>query len=336
MVIFIQIHISLLILYGGAGMRKVLITGALGQIGSELTTYLREIYGVDNVVASGRRVPKGSKVVEDGIYELVNIDDAEQIANAVKKHKIDTIIHLAAVLSAVGEANPAKAWDVNMGGLYKVLEIGREFGCSVFTPSSIAAFGPTSQKVKTPQDDIQRPTTMYGVTKVAGELLCDYYYKRFGVDTRGVRFPGLISYETLPGGGTTDYAVHIYYEALKHKKYASFIKEGTYMDMMYMPDALEAIVKLIEADPSKLIHRNAFNVTAMSFAPEHVAAEIKKHIPEFEMTYDVDPVRQSIAESWPDSLDDTAAREEWGWNPKYDLAAMTKDMLTKLKEKEGL
>lgn len=336
MVIFIQIHISLLILYGGAGMRKVLITGALGQIGSELTTYLREIYGVDNVVASGRRVPKGSKVVEDGIYELVNIDDAEQIANAVKKHKIDTIIHLAAVLSAVGEANPAKAWDVNMGGLYKVLEIGREFGCSVFTPSSIAAFGPTSQKVKTPQDDIQRPTTMYGVTKVAGELLCDYYYKRFGVDTRGVRFPGLISYETLPGGGTTDYAVHIYYEALKHKKYASFIKEGTYMDMMYMPDALEAIVKLIEADPSKLIHRNAFNVTAMSFAPEHVAAEIKKHIPEFEMTYDVDPVRQAIAESWPDSLDDTAAREEWGWNPKYDLAAMTKDMLTKLKEKEGL
>ncbi len=314
-------------------MKKVLITGALGQIGSELTTYLREIYGVDNVVASGRRVPKGSKVVEDGIYELVNIDEAEQIANAVKKHNIDTIIHLAAVLSAVGEADPAKAWNVNMGGLYKVLEIGREFGCSVFTPSSIAAFGPTSQKVKTPQDDIQRPTTMYGVTKVSGELLCDYYYKRFGVDTRGVRFPGLISYETLPGGGTTDYAVHIYYEALKNKKYSSFIKEGTYMDMMYMPDALEAIVKLIEADPSKLIHRNAFNITAMSFAPEHVAAEIKKHIPEFEMTYDVDPIRQSIAESWPDSLDDTSAREEWGWNPKYDLAAMTKDMLSKLKEK---
>ena len=317
-------------------MKKVLITGALGQIGSELTTYLRDIYGVDNVVASGRRVPKGSKVVEDGIYELVNIDDADQIANAVKKYKIDTIIHLAAVLSAVGEADPAKAWDVNMGGLYKVLEVGREFGCAVFTPSSIAAFGPTSQKVKTPQDDIQRPTTMYGVTKVAGELLCDYYYKRFGVDTRGVRFPGLISYETLPGGGTTDYAVHIYYEALKNKKYASFIKEGTYMDMMYMPDALGAIVKLAEADPSKLIHRNAFNITAMSFAPEHVAAEIKKHIPEFEMTYDVDPIRQSIAESWPDSLDDSAAREEWGWKPKYDLSEMTKDMLNKLKEKKNL
>ncbi len=315
-------------------MRKILITGALGQIGSELTTYMRGTYGIDNVVASGRRAPKGSKVVEDGIYELVNTDDGEQILNAVKKYKIDTIVHLAALLSAVGEAEPARAWDVNMGSLFKVLEIARENECSVFVPSSIAAFGPGSKKVKTPQDDIQRPTTIYGVTKVAGELLCDYYYKRFGVDTRGVRFPGLISYETLPGGGTTDYAVHIYYEALKQKKYTSFIKEGTYMDMMYMPDALEAIVNLIEADSSKLIHRNAFNVTAMSFAPEHAAEEIKKHIPEFEIFYEIDPIRQSIADSWPDSLDDTAAREEWGWNPKYNLESMTVDMLTKLKEKK--
>ena len=315
-------------------MKKILITGALEQIGSELTMHMRKIYGKNNVVASDIRTLKGSKLVEDGLFEIVNIESAEQIANTVKKYNVDAIIHLAAMLSATGEAEPAKAWNVNMGGLYNVLEVGREFGCAIFTPSSIAAFGPTSQKVKTPQDDIQRPNTMYGVTKVSGELLCDYYHKRFGVDTRGVRFPGLISYETLPGGGTTDYAVHIYYDALKSKKYASFIAEGTFMDMMYMPDALNAIVALMEADDTKLKHRNAFNIAAMSFAPEHIAAEIKKHIPEFEMSYNVDPIRQTIADSWPDSLDDSAAKEEWGWNPKYDLASMTVDMLDKLKEKQ--
>ena len=314
-------------------MKKILVTGALGQIGSELTAYLRKLYGAENVVASDIRMLKDSDVVENGIYELVNVENASEIANIVKKYNIDTIIHLAALLSATGEKDPVKAWNVNMGGLFNVLEVAREMNCAVFTPSSIAAFGPNSKKVKTPQDDIQRPTTIYGVTKVSGELLCDYYHRRFGVDTRGVRFPGLISYVTLPGGGTTDYAVHIYYEALKNKRYDCYIAEGTYMDMMYMPDALDAVVQLMEADPSKLKHRNAFNITAMSFAPEHIAAEIKKHIPEFEMNYDVDPVRQAIAESWPDSLDDSAAREEWGWNPKFDLALMTVDMLARLREK---
>jgi nucleoside-diphosphate-sugar epimerase len=315
-------------------MRKILVTGALGQIGSELTVKLREVYGAENVIASNRRVKEGHEaLIEGGPFEIVNINDPKQMAEVVDKYKVNTIINLAAILSAVGEKDPLACWDINMNGLYNVLELGREKNLQVFTPSSIAAFGPTTPPDNTPQDTIQRPTTMYGVTKVAGELLCDYYFKRFGVDTRGVRFPGLISYQTLPGGGTTDYAVHIYYDALKNKKYTSFIAKGTKMDMMYMPDALDAIINLMEADPSKLKHRNAFNITAMSFDPEELAESIRKYIPEFELDYDVDPVRQAIADSWPNSLDDSAAREEWGWNPKYDLDAMTKDMLEKLKVK---
>jgi len=318
-------------------VKKILVTGALGQIGSELTMGLRKTYGNDNVIASSRRAKEGHEdLMESGVFEIVNVTDGKQLSEVVRKHNINTIIHLAAILSAVGEERPAQAWDVNMNGLYNVLEVAREENCAVFTPSSIAAFGDSTPKDSTPQDTIQRPNTMYGVTKVAGELLCDYYYHKFGVDTRGVRFPGLISYETLPGGGTTDYAVHIYYDALKHKKYTSFIAKGTKMDMMYMPDALNAITQLLEADPSKLIHRNAFNVTAMSFEPEEIAASIKKIIPEFELDYDVDPGRQAIADSWPNSLDDTAAREEWGWDPQYDLDAMTKDMLEKLTIKLGL
>lgn len=315
-------------------MRKILVTGALGQIGSELSLGLRNIYGADNVIASSRRKKEGQeKVIESGPFEIVEVTNAKQIAEVVKKHKVNTIVHLAALLSAVGEQKPDQAWDININGLYNVLEVAREENCSVFTPSSIAAFGPSTPKDKTPQDTIQRPETMYGVTKVAGEVLCDYYFKKFGVDTRGVRFPGLISYATLPGGGTTDYAVHIYYDAIKQGKYTSFIDKGTYMDMMYMPDALNSIITLMEANPDKLIHRNAFNISAMSFEPEDIAAEIKKHIPEFEMHYDVDPVRQAIANSWPNSLDDSAAREEWGWNPKYDLASMTTDMLKNIKIK---
>lgn len=314
-------------------MRKVLITGALGQIGSELTMHMRNLYGTDNVIASSRSKKVSNEVTEGGPFEILDVMNGQQLADLAKKHNVDTIVHLAATLSAVGEKDPAAAWNINMGGLFNVLEVARANNYAVFTPSSIAAFGPSTPQDQTPQDTLQRPTTMYGVTKVAGELLCDYYNYKYGLDTRGVRFPGLISYETLPGGGTTDYAVHIYYDAIKHGKYTSYIGEGTHMDMMYMPDALMAITDLIEADPTKLVHRNAFNIASMSFAPEDIAAEIKKHIPNFEMSYDVDPVRQSIADSWPNSLDDSAARAEWGWNPKYNLASMTTDMLEKLRVK---
>jgi len=220
-----------------------------------------------------------------------------------------------------------------MGGLVNALEVARELKCKFFTPSSIGAFGPSTPKDNTPQDTIQRPTTMYGVNKVAGELLCNYYNTKFGVDTRGVRFPGLISYKVLPGGGTTDYAVDIYYEALKSGKYTSFIDKGTRMDMMYMPDAINAIIKLLEADGSKLKHRNAFNIAAMSFAPEEIAAEIKKHMPEFKLDYKVDPVRQGIAASWPNSMDSTCAKDEWGFKAEYDLSKMTTDMFEKLSAK---
>ncbi len=314
-------------------MRKILITGSLGQIGTELTMFLREKYGNDNIIASDIG-NKGEKEVQtSGPFEVLDILDNKKMAEICDKYKVNTIVNLAALLSAVAEEKPQLAYDINMNGLFNILEIAREKNISVFTPSSIAAFGPGTPPDNTPQDTIQRPGTMYGVTKVAGELLCDYYHKRFGVDTRGVRFPGLISYEALPGGGTTDYAVHIYYEALKERKYKSFIDKGTMMDMMYMPDALKAIYELMEANPEKLLHRNAFNVTAMSFDPEILAAEIKKHIPEFELTYDVDPVRQAIANSWPNSLDDSCAREEWNWKPDYTLESMTKDMIEKLSKK---
>ena len=317
-------------------MRKILITGSLGQIGTELTMFLREQYGNDNVIASDLTNNGPENVLTSGPFESLDILDAKKMAEICDKYKVNTIVNLAALLSAVAEAKPQLAYDINMNGLFNILEIAREKNISVFTPSSIAAFGPSTPPDNTPQDTIQRPTTMYGVTKVAGELLCDYYYKRFGVDTRGVRFPGLISYKALPGGGTTDYAVHIYYEALKAKKYASFIDKGTMMDMMYMPDAIKAIHDLMEANPDKLVHRNAFNVTAMSFDPEILAGEIRKHIPEFELSYDVDPVKQAIANSWPNSLYDSCAREEWNWKPDYTMESMTKDMLEKLSEKLGI
>lgn len=314
-------------------MKRILITGALGQIGSELTVTLRKLYGSDNVIATDIKMDDPSEAATGGPYEVLDVTDGKAMAELAKKYKVDTVMHLAALLSATAEANPLFAWNLNMSGLVNALETAREIGAQFFTPSSIGAFGPTTPKNSTPQDTIMRPTTMYGVNKVSGELLADYYFYKFGVDTRGVRFPGLISYSAPPGGGTTDYAVEIYYEALKNKRYASFIGKGTYMDMMYMPDALNAIVTLMEADPAKLVHRNAFNVTAMSFAPEEIGAEIKKHIPEFELVYAVDPVRQQIADSWPNSIDATAAYEEWGFKAVYDLSMMTEDMLEKLDQK---
>jgi len=274
--------------------------------------------------------PKG-ELKESGPSEIVDVTDGEMIAAAVKKYHIDTIYNLAALLSVVAESKPKLAWKIGIDGLWNVLEVARENGCAVFTPSSIGSFGPSTPHVGTPQDTIQRPQTMYGVSKVTTELLSDYYFHKYGVDTRAVRFPGLISNVTLPGGGTTDYAVDIYYSAVRGEQFVCPIKAGTLMDMMYMPDALNGAINLMEADPTRLIHRNAFNIASMSFAPETIYAAIKKEIPAFEMVYNPDPLKQSIADSWPDSMDDSCARAEWDWKPEYDLESMTKDMIAKLR-----
>lgn len=318
-------------------MKNVLIIGATGQIGSELTMKLREAYPGGNVVAGYIKgaEPKG-ELLESGPSALVDITDANQIADAVERYNIDTIYNLAALLSAVAEARPQLAWKIGVGGLYNTLEVAREKGCAVFTPSSIGSFGPSTPHTKTPQDTVQRPETIYGVTKVTGELLADYYARRFGVDTRSVRFPGLISYTTPPGGGTTDYAVDIYYSAVKGEPFKCPLKPGTFMDMMYMPDALRAAIEIMEADPTRLKHRNSFNIASMSFDPEIIYAKIREYMPEFTMTYELDPLRQAIADSWPDSLDDSCAREEWDWKPEYDLDTMTRDMIKNLRIKFGI
>ena len=315
-------------------MKNVLVIGSTGQIGSELTMILRKTIPGGTIVAGyiPGAEPKG-ELLESGPAEVADVRNGAQLADIVGRYKIDTIYNLAALLSAVAERKPLMAWDIQMNGLLNILEVAREKGCAVFTPRSIGSFGPTTPKTGTPQDTIQRPTSMYGVTKVATELLSDYYHSKYGLDTRSVRFPGLISYTTLPGGGTTDYAVEIYYAAVRGEEFVCPIAAGTYMDMMYMPDALRAAVEIMEADPARLKHRNSFNIASMSFEPETLAAAIRREIPDFKMRYEVDPVREAIAQSWPDSMDDSCARAEWGWAPRYDLETMTKDMIVNLRKK---
>ena len=316
-------------------MATFLVTGAIGQIGSDLTIALRKRFGEERVIATDIRMPADVTLRDSGPFEFLDVLDEHHIIRVMQQYKIDTIYHLAAVLSAVGEARPGVAWRVNVSGLYNMLETARQYKCALFFPSSIGAFGPSSPHDNTPQETIMRPETMYGVSKLTGELLCDYYFKRFGVDTRGVRFPGLISHQAEPGGGTTDYAVEIFFEAIKHGRYTCYLKADTYLDMMYMPDAVKAMIDLMEAEPSKLIHRNAYNISAMSFTPEQLTAEIRSHIPDFVIDYAIDPVRQKIADSWPNYMDDSAARREWGWKHEYDLPQMTRSMIKEVSQRLG-
>jgi nucleoside-diphosphate-sugar epimerase len=314
-------------------MKKLMVIGALGQIGSELTVLLRQRYGVENVIATDWKTKTDNKLLAEGPLEYADVMDKPSLRIVIEKHQIDAIIHMAAILSATGEEHPNLAWNVNMGGLYNVLELARAYNMErVLVPSSIAVFGPETPRENTPQETILRPTTMYGVTKVAGELLGDYYVRRFGLDVRGLRYPGIISSETLPGGGTTDYAVAIYYDAIRYKKYTCFVKEDTRLPMMYMPDCLKATMDLLHAPFENLVHHNDFNVGAMSFSAGELAESIRKYIPDFQIEYKPDH-RQKIADSWPMSVDDSAARTEWGWTPSYDLDAMTRDMLEKLEQK---
>ena len=317
-------------------MKRILVSGATGQIGSDLVPALREKYGTENVIAAGHRKDPSRELLQSGPFIALDVRDINALEEVVSKYKIDTIFHLASLLSFVAEEDPRLAWEVNMEGLTNALETARKYGCALFFPSSIGAFGPTTPHDETPQDTVQRPNTMYGITKVTGELLCDYYHRKYKLDTRGLRYPGLISYKTEPGGGTTDYAVEIFYGAIREGRYSSFLREGTRLDMMYMPDAIRAAMEIMEADAARLSHRNAFNITAMSFTPEELSREIRRHMPHFDMSYDVDPLRQSIAESWPRHMDDSAARNEWGWRPEFDISSMTVDMIEKLSEKLGV
>ncbi|MCW3989931.1 MAG: L-threonine 3-dehydrogenase [Candidatus Bathyarchaeota archaeon] len=313
-------------------MNRILVTGASGQIGSELTPKLREIHGTENVIASGIREAR-EPLIGQGPYEILDVTDKERLERVVHEHEIDTIFHLAAILSAKGELKPQLAWHVNIRGLRNVLEVAREQDLTrIFHPSSIAVFGPETPKDLTPQETILRPKTVYGITKVAGELLGDYYFNNYGVDVRGVRFPGVISNVTPPGGGTTDYAVEIFYEAIKRGRYTCFVEERTVLPMIYMPDCLKATLDIMDADLSRLKHHTDFNVAGVSFSAGELALEIRKHIPDFEVSY-VPDYRQEIADTWPRSVDDSAAREEWGWEPQYGLESMTSDMLDCLRSR---
>ena len=306
--------------------RTILVIGAAGQIGSELVPFLRKKYGSENVIATGRKTPLPDAIKNSGPVIYLDALEKNRLSEVLYEYEIDTIYHMASILSATGEKIPQTAWDININGLINVLEVGRAYNVDkIIWPSSIAAFGPTTPRENTPNITVLQPTTMYGITKVAGELLAEYYYKKYDLDVRSMRLPGIISSETLPGGGTTDYAVEIFYEAIKNKKYTCFLREDTVLPMMYQPDCLKCMIDLLEADNSKL-KRRVYNITGMSFSAGEIAAEIKKHIPDFEIDYKPD-FRQEIADSWPKSIDDSLAREEWGWNPSYDLASMTKDMI---------
>jgi nucleoside-diphosphate-sugar epimerase len=307
-------------------MRRILVIGAAGQIGSELVPALRESYGSQNVIATGRRTPLPPIITENGPIIYLDALNKESLAKTVYERDIDTIFHMASILSATGEKMPQSAWNININGLINVLEIGRSYSIDrIIWPSSIAAFGPSTPRENTPNETILQPSTIYGISKVAGELLIEYYFNKYELDTRSMRLPGIISSETLPGGGTTDYAVEIFYEAIKHKRYTCFLEEETRLPMMYMPDCTKCMVDLLEAHPHDL-KRHVYNVTGMSFSAGELAAEIKKHISEFTIEYKPD-FRQAIADSWPMSIDDSLAREEWGWDPQYDLQKMTKDMI---------
>jgi len=310
--------------------RRVLVTGALGQIGSELVGALRARYGADNVVASDLREPGNTSLAADGPWVQLDVTSRESIDSVLTRFGIGSVFHMAAILSATGEKNPSLCWHVNMDGTKNLLDaaVERELD-TLIVPSSIAAFGPETPRVDTPQETILKPKTMYGVTKVAGELLCDYYAVRFGLDVRGLRYPGIISSETLPGGGTTDYAVEIYYKAVEEGCYECFVREDTRLPMMYMPDCIKATIDLAEAEFALLEHHSDFNVGALSFSAGDLAESIRKYIPDFTVTYKPD-YRQEIADTWPISVDDSAARSEWGWKPDWDLDSMTRDMLEKL------
>ena len=314
-------------------MKRILVLGAGGQIGTELIPHLQNLYGEDNIIAADLKEENVSKLSKSSRAILLDALNVNEYAKVVKENNIDAIYNLVALLSATGEKNPELAWNINMGALLNSLNIAKENNCSLFTPSSIGAFGDNTPHAKTPQDTVMRPNTIYGVCKVSGELLSDYYFSRFGVDTRSVRFPGIISNGCLPGGGTTDYAVEVFYHAVKEGKYTCEVPSNVYMDMLYMPDALEATTQLMEADFSKLTHRNAFNITSMSFTPEQLFTEIKKRVPHFTWDYKVDPIKEKISASWPDSMDDSCARAEWGWRPKWGLNEMVDDMLAACKGK---
>ncbi|TXD52823.1 MULTISPECIES: NAD-dependent epimerase/dehydratase family protein [unclassified Polaribacter] len=309
----------------------ILVLGASGQIGTELTQKLRLIYGNDNVIASDIR-KGGAELMSSGSFEIIDATDKATILKIIKKYKVTQVYLLAAMLSATAEQMPQKAWNLNMNSLLAVLDLAKDKHIEkVYWPSSIAVFGPTTPKENTPQKTVMEPSTVYGISKVSGEFWCNYYYEKFGVDVRSLRFPGIISWKTKPGGGTTDYAVDIYFKALEDKKYECYIAENTSLPMMYMEDALNATIQLMQADAKDVKIRNGYNLAAMSFTPKEMASEIKKHIPDFKITYKPD-FREQIADSWPNSIDDSQARKDWNWQHKFDLKAMTADILKSLKE----